>query len=83
MIARSTGLGKSKILANLSDLKTDGDLLILYLDTTEPEGWHLRAAMQVQDIPDLIKGFMKPSIILFIIRSLLFPKKNPKEPEEF
>ena len=83
MIARSTGLGKSKLIANISDLKPEGDLLILHLETTEPQGWHLRAAMQVQDIPALIKGFMKPSIILFIIRCILFPKRNPKEPEEF
>lgn len=83
MIARSTGLGKSKLSANLADLKADGDLLILHLDTIEPQGWHLRAAMQLQDIPALLKGFLKPSIIFFIIRSLVFPKKNPKEPEEF
>jgi hypothetical protein len=83
MIARSTGLGKSKLIANLADLKPDGDLLILYLDTVEPEGWHLRAAMQLEDIPALLKGFMKPNIIMFLLRSLIFPKKNPKEPEEF
>ena len=83
MIARSTGLGKSKLIANLADLRPDGDLLILHLDTVEPEGWHLRAAMQLEDIPTLIKGFMKPNIIVFLLRSLIFPKKNPKEPEEF
>ncbi len=83
MIARSTGLGKSKLIANLKDLKSEGDLLVLHLDTVEPEGWHLRAAMQLEDIPELIKGFLKPGIIMFIIRSLVFPKKNPKEPEEF
>jgi hypothetical protein len=83
MLARSTGLGKSMLNANLKDLKNEGDLLIMHLDTIEPEGWHLRAAMQVQDIPVVIKGFLKPHIIWFIIRSLIFPKKNPVEPKDF
>ena len=83
MLARSTGLGKNKLVANISDLKPEGDLLILHLETTEPQGWHLRSAMQIEDLPKIIKGFLKPSIILFILRALLFPKKNPKEPDEF
>ena len=83
MLARSTGLGKSMLNAHLKDLKSDGDLLVLHLDTIEPEGWHLRAAMQFGDIPSVIKGFLKPSIIFFLIRSLILPKKNPKEPDSF
>ena len=83
MLARSTGLGKSMINANLKDLKTNGDLMVMHLDTIEPEGWHLRAAMQLEDLPQVIKGFLKPSIIMFAIRSILMPKKNPVEPKEF
>lgn len=83
MLARSTGLGKSMLNARLTNLKPSGDLLILHLDTIEPEGWHLRAAMQTQDVPSLIKGFCKPAIIMFMIRSLIFPKQNPQEPKEF
>lgn len=83
MLARSTGLGKSMLNAHLKDLRSDGDLLVLHLDTIEPQGWHLRAAMQFEDIPTVIKGFLKPSIILFMVRSLIFPKKSPKEPDRF
>jgi len=83
MLARSTGLGKSKLTAKISDLKPDGDLLILHLVTTEPDGWHLRSAMQIEDLPQLIKELLKPSIISFILRSIFFPKRNPTEPEEF
>jgi hypothetical protein len=83
MLARSTGLGKSMLQAELKNLAPTDDLLILHLDTSEPEGWHLRAAMQLEDIPALIKGFCKPAIIMFLIRSLFFPKKNPREPKEF
>jgi len=35
MIARSTGLGKSKLLAEITDLKPEGDLLVLHLETFE------------------------------------------------
>ena len=83
MLARSTGLGKNKLVANISDLKPDGDLLILYLVTTEPDGWHLRSAIQIEDLPQLIKGFLKPSIILFILRSIFFPKKIPLSRKSF
>jgi len=83
MLAKSTGLGKSVLSANLQDLKADGDLLVMHLDTIEPEGWHLRAAMQLEDIPAVIKGFLKPSVIFFMLRSLIFPKKNPIEPKDF
>jgi len=83
MIAKSTGLGKSKIIADITDLKPEGDILVLHLMTSEPEGWHLRSALQFQDIKPLILGFMKPGIILFMIRSIFSPKKNPKEPEDF
>ena len=69
--------------ANLKDLKSEGDLLVMHLDTIEPEGWHLRAAMQLEDIPQVIKGFLKPDILWFVIRSLIFPKKNPVEPKDF
>lgn len=83
MLARSTGLGKSVLVATIQDLKPNQDLLVLHLETIEPQGWHLRAAMQLEDVPSLIKGFMKPSVILFMIRSLFAPKKKPKEPEQF
>lgn len=83
MLARSTGLGKSMLVAKIKDLKPDGDLLILHLETEKPEGWHLRSAMQIDDIPSLMRGFCKPSIILFMIRALIAPKRDPKEPQEF
>ena len=83
MLARSTGLGKTMLSAHLKDLQPLEDLLILHLETVKPEGWHLRAALQLKDIPLLIKGFLKPSIILFIMRSLTIPKKKPLVPKEF
>lgn len=83
MLARSTGLGKAMLNADIKELEPLEDLLILHLHTVEPEGWHLRAAMQIQDIPVVIKEFLKPSIILFVLRSLLFPKKKPVVPRDF
>ena len=37
MLMRSTGLGKTELVADVIDLKAQGDHLILYVDTTEPE----------------------------------------------
>jgi len=81
MRVASTGLGKTELYGEIFDLKRNGDLLILHLNTEEPAKWHLRAALEYEDVYPLLKGFATPSAVWFLIRSVFFPKKNPKEPE--
>jgi len=81
---RSSGLGEKELKADLADLSPTGkDLLVLHIQTTEPVEWHLRAGMEFSDILRILRGFLKPSIAFFVLRSFLFTKKNPSEPEEF
>jgi len=80
---RSTGLGKSEMKGNLVDIKPLEDLLIMYIETTEPEGWKLRAAVQPKDIPVMIKMLLKSDIISHLVKSIFIRKKNSKEPKEF
>ena len=82
---KSSGLGeKEELKGYMSDLSPEGeDLLVFHIQTTDPVKWHLRAGMQFNDVSDIFKGIFKPSILFFIIRSIFYLKKNPKEPEEF
>jgi hypothetical protein len=80
---RSTGLGQTELKGRMSDLSPVGeDLLVFHIDTYEPVKWHLKAGMERKDIPKILKGILKPSIFAFIIRTLFYVKKNPKEVED-
>ena len=77
---RSTGLGQTELKGRISDLSPAGeDLLVLHISTHDPVEWYLKAAMQRKDIPKVVKGMLKPSILFHIIRTLFYMKKNPKE----
>ena len=80
---RSTGLGKQELKGNMSGLAPVGESLLVYhIQTYDPVKWHLRAGMERKDIPRILKGFLKPSILFHVIRTLFYVKKNPKEPED-
>ena len=82
---RSSGFGVDRELkGHMADMSPLGnDLLVFSIETTEPVKWNLRAGMQRSDIPPILKGMLKPSVLLFVIRSIFHLKKNPKEPENF
>ena len=80
---RSTGLGKTELKGEMSDLSPVGeDLLVYHIQTYEPVKWELRAAMERKDVPKIVKGFLKPSILFHVIRTLFHVKKKPKEIED-
>ena len=85
MRLRSTGLGDNKeLVGHLTDLSPVGrDLLVFHIQTTEPVEWQLKAAMQFTDIPKLLRAVTRPSVLMLVLRSLFYVKKNPQEPEEF
>lgn len=57
-------------------------MLVLHIETYDPVEWHLRAAMERKDIPRIVKGMLKPSILFYIIRTIFSTKKSPKELED-
>jgi len=80
---RSTGLGQTELKGRMADLSPAGeDLLVYHIETYEPVKWHLKAGMERKDIPRILKGFLKPSILFHTIRVLFYVKKNPKELED-
>lgn len=77
---RSTGLGQTELKGRISGMSSVGeDLLVLHIKTHDPVEWHLRAAMERKDIPKILVGMLKPSILFHIIRTFFYVKKNPAE----
>jgi hypothetical protein len=77
---RSAGLGKTELKGRISHLSPVGkDLLILHIKTYDPVEWHLKAALERKDVPRVVRGMLKPSIIFHVIRTMFYLKKNPKE----
>ena len=56
------------------------DLLVLHIKTHDPVEWHLKAAMERKDIPKVLKGMLKPSILFYIIKAIFYTNKVPMEP---
>ncbi len=78
---KSSGLGERELKGNMAALSLVGDdLLVMHIETYDPVKWHLRAGLERKDLRGLVKGLLKPSVFFHTIRTLFFPKKNPKEP---
>jgi len=83
---KSSGFGDNReLIGRMSDLSPAGkDLLVFHIETTDPVKWHLRAGMQFNDIPDILKGMLlNLPVLLLTIRTIFSLKNNPKEPEDF
>jgi hypothetical protein len=77
MLMRSTGLGKTELVAEINDCVAQGDHLILLVNTTDPVRWKVRCTMTLKDLRKLIITCIKISIFAF----LLNPFRWFKEPE--
>jgi len=82
MLMRSTGLGKTELVANIQDCKAQGDHLILLVDTTEPVRWKVRCTMTFKDLKRLMVTCIKISIVSFLLNPLRW-FRNPVHPGEF
>ena len=67
MLFRSTGLGKTELVAQIADVSRQGDYLILHVDTLEPVRWRIRAGLNLRDFRMLIKAVLKLSVITFLV----------------
>ena len=67
MLFRSTGLGKTELVAQIADITRQGDYLIMHVDTLEPVRWRIRAGLNLRDLRMLIKAILKLSILAFLV----------------
>ncbi len=77
MRMRSTGLGKTELVADVEDLKRMGDFLILVIQTSTPVKWKVRAAMDRRDLFRLLRLMFKWSNLKYVI----FGTKKKEKPE--
>jgi len=79
---RSTGLGEAELKGRMSKLfPNEEGLLMLHIQTYDPVQWQLRAGLDYKDIPKIFFSFLRPSLLFHVVRTLIYVKKNPKEPE--
>lgn len=82
MRMRSTGLGKTELIGDFTQLEPRNDHLVLHVYTTFPVHWHVRTALTRQDIFTLFKVILRGLVNGAIIKVLLGRTKNlpPLEP---
>lgn len=67
MIMRSTGLGKAELIGDVTEIKSQGDYLIMEMHTTTPVRWKIRVGLSRKDLASLLKMMLKMSLIAFIL----------------
>jgi hypothetical protein len=67
MLMRSTGLGKSELVAEIVTMKRQGDYIIMEMQTTEPVRWKIRGGLSHKDLRMIMKSMFKTSILPFLL----------------
>jgi hypothetical protein len=80
MRLRSTGLGRTELEAEIISVKKVDDLVIFFVNTTQPVKWRTRMGFQERDLRDLVLQLIKPRNLWFVLKALISPNKQvPKE----
>ena len=82
MLMRSTGLGKTELVAEINDCIAQGDHLILLVNTTDPVRWKVRCTLTLKDMRRLMVKCIKLSILKFILNPFRW-FKEPEHPGDF
>jgi hypothetical protein len=82
MRMRSTGLGTTELVGNVSDITRENGYLVLHVNTIEPVRWHVRTAMSWVDLFKIGLLMIKPPTLLFVLTSL-FQKPKQGAPVDF
>ncbi|MEE8384547.1 MAG: hypothetical protein V3S01_01335 [Dehalococcoidia bacterium] len=82
VLFRSTGLGKAELVGEITGIKTQGDYLIMEIQTTEPVRWKIRGAVSCKDLKTLIKVAFRLSVLLFFMRVAAW-FREPRSPGDF
>jgi hypothetical protein len=82
MLYRSTGLGKSELVAEIVTVRRQGDYLVMEMQTTEPVRWKIRGALSREDFKGLFKALLRLSVLAFFFNLVGWFRK-PQHPGEF
>ena len=76
MRMRSTGLGKTELVAEFSDLKREGDYLVLSVKVVEPTKWRVKAGLSFGDLLKILLYAFKPANLAYLLVGV-FKYRNP------
>ena len=82
MLFRSTGLGKRELVAEIVGIRSQGDYLIMEVETTEPVRWKIRGGLSWKDLRALLRETLKLSVLSFLLKPWTWFKKA-EHPGEF
>lgn len=82
MLFRSTGLGKTELVGEITDCKAQGDHLILFVNTIDPVRWKVRATITLKDMRKLMVVCFKWSIVSFFLNIKRW-LREPEHPGEY
>jgi hypothetical protein len=79
---RSTGLGETVLIGEMDKITQKQDYLILHVNTLDPVQWHVRAAIDYNDLLTLIKLILKGPVLKFLLFGFK-NRKNPRHTDDF
>ena len=82
MKMRSTGLGETVLLGEMETITQVQDYLVLHVNTLEPVQWHVRAAIDYNDLLTLIKLIFKGPVLKFLFQGML-NRKTVRHTDDF
>jgi hypothetical protein len=82
MKLRSTGLGETVLQGKLEKITQVQDYLVLHVQTIDPVQWHVRAAMDYNDLLTMVKLIIKGPVLKYIFSGLR-SWKNPHHTDDF
>ena len=77
MRMRSTGLGKTELVARIKGMKKEGDYLVIEMRVVEPTNWNIKAGLSVTDIFKIFSQIIKPSNLAYLVINSL-KNKDPQ-----
>ncbi len=83
MLFRSTGLGKSELIADITGIKRQGDYIIMEMQTSEPVRWKIRGGVDHKDMLKLFGQLLKLSVFPFFLNPVGWFKKTAEHPGDF
>jgi len=83
MRLNSTGLGRTELEGEIVNIKKVNDLVIFFVDITKPVKWHTRMGFQEKDLKELILALLRPRNLSFVLKALLFNRKQVPRTEDF
>jgi len=83
MRLNSTGLGRTELEGEIVNIKKVNDLVIFFVDVTKPVKWHTRMGFQEKDLKELILALLRPRNLSFVLKALLFNRKQVPRTEDF